>query len=398
MDDLYDADKLNEALDFFKLDKLFTWDDLQDVYKPMARDNHPDTNGKSKEDNMKKINAHKTTLQQYEMKNRSYLHEQLEIRKKDFFEKLNSDKNRYNLDAVTNLVNTYKTLINGITGFNRLKKLKDEYNKKLNTILLSHEKKEIFNLNQRKEAFKKYFVYKYTKCSRFLNLDNTLTATQILSKVLELIKKAEKNDIDDLIKKLNDISFSDLENDLNIIKKINSKYSIYINKNTGSLVYVDSVGEIVKYRKNLNDELTSCNYDKFKHDYISLERFLFESVYVGDKKVRIFLPNSVREDLPLSRYLFYHERTGLMLVYKEMEIVENFIFYGENKKDYFGNYSTHFEISSIKRDDVNGGMFRDKEFVYQKIMEQTSKVSQIKLDNGQKNGIELGIERKPSHS
>ena len=43
-------DNLYEALDFFNLDELFTWDDLQDVYKPMAKNNHPDVNGLSKEE------------------------------------------------------------------------------------------------------------------------------------------------------------------------------------------------------------------------------------------------------------------------------------------------------------------------------------------------------------
>ena len=378
-------DNLYEALDFFNLDDLFTWDDLQDVYKPMAKNNHPDVNGLSKEEYMKVINANKSILQNYEMKNRTYLLKQLELKKQAFFEKLDDDKRKYNLSTVSDLVNTYKALLNGITGFNRLKKLKQEYNEKLSTILLNHEKQEKINLEHKKESVKKFFVYKYTKSSSSLNLDKCIEATKVLLSVLELIKK------------LDNITFSDLKSDLSIIDNINSSYTIYINKNTGSLVYVDSVGEVVKYRKSLSDKLASCSYKKFDQDYLSLERFLFESKYVGDRQVYMVSNLAVREDLPYSRYLYYHEQTGLMLVYKEIEVIENFIFYGENKRDLFGDFSTYFKITSIKRDDVLHGKFRDREFLWKKIMEQTSKVDHVKMNEEiKKNGIDMGIMKKSS--
>lgn len=390
-------DNLYEALDFFNLDDLFTWDDLQDVYKPMAKNNHPDVNGLSKEEYMKVINANKSVLQNYEMKNRTYLLKQLELKKQAFFEKLDDDKRKYNLSTVSDLVNTYKALLNGITGFNRLKKLKQEYNEKLSTILLNHEKQEKINLEHKKESVKKFFVYKYTKSSSSLNLDKCIEATKVLLSVLELIKKAGKDDIDDLIKKLDNITFSDFKSDLNIIDNISSSYTIYINKNTGSLVYVDSVGEVVKYRKSLSDKLASCSYKKFDQDYLSLERFLFESKYVGDRQVYMVSNLAVREDLPYSRYLYYHEQTGLMLVYKEIEVIENFIFYGENKRDLFGDFSTYFKITSIKREDVLRGKFRDREYLFQKIMEQTSKVDHVKMSEEiKKNGIDMGIMKKSS--
>ena len=388
-------DNLYEALDFFNLDDLFTWDDLQDVYKPMAKNNHPDVNELSREEYMKVINANKSVLQNYEMKNRTYLLKQLELKKKTFFEKLDDDKRKYNLGAVSDLVNTYKALLNGITGFNRLKKLKQEYDEKLSIILLNHEKQERLNLEHKKESVKKFFVYKYTKSS--LDLDKCIEATKILLRVLELIKKAKKDDIDDLIKKLDNITFSDLKSDLSIIDNMSSSYTIYINKNTGSLVYVDSVGEVVKYRKSLSDKLASCSYKKFDQDYLSLERFLFESKYVGDRQVYMVSNLAVREDLPYSRYLYYHEQTGLMLVYKEIEVIENFIFYGENKKDLFGDFSTYFKITSIKRGDVLRGKFRDREYLFQKIMEQTSKVDHVKMSEEiKKNGIDMGIMKKSS--
>ena len=185
--------------------------------------------------------------------------------------------------------------------------------------------------------------------------------------------------------------------DLSIIDNISSSYTIYINKNTGSLVYVDSVGEVVKYRKSLSDKLASCSYKKFDQDYLSLERFLFESKYVGDRQVYMVSNLAVREDLPYSRYLYYHEQTGLMLVYKEIEVIENFIFYGENKRDLFGDFSTNFKITSIKRDDVLHGKFRDREFLWKKIMEQTSKVDHVKMNEEiKKNGIDMGIMKKSS--
>ena len=331
------------------------------------------------------------------MKNRTYLLKQLELKKQAFFEKLDDDKRKYNLSTVSDLVNTYKALLNGITGFNRLKKLKQEYNEKLSIILLNHEKQERLNLEHKKESVKKFFVYKYTKISSSLDLNKCIEATKVLLSVLELIKKAEKDDIDDLIKKLDNITFSDSKSDLNIIDNISSSYTIYINKNTGSLVYVDSVGEVVKYRKSLSDKLASCSYKKFDQDYLSLERFLFESKYVGDRQVYMVSDVAVREDLPYSRYLYYHEQTGLMLVYKEIEVIENFIFYGENKRDLFGDFSTYFKITSIKREDVFHGKFRDREYLFQKIMEQTSKVDHVKMNEDvKKNGIDMGILKKSS--
>ena len=86
-----------------------------------------------------------------------------------------------------------------------------------------------------------------------------------------------------------------------------------------------------------------------------------------------------------------------MLVYKEIEVIENFIFYGENKRDLFGDFSTYFKITSIKRDDVLHGKFRDREYLFQKIMEQTSKVDHVKMNEDvKKNGIDMGIMKKSS--
>ena len=78
-----------------------------------------------------------------------------------------------------------------------------------------------------------------------------------------------------------------------------------------------------------------------------------------------------RKDLPLSRYLYYHPRSGLMLVYKEDDKDEKFSFYSGNVSYGLEDIGYHFEIDfNSRRKDPEHGTFKNRDFLYESIMKE----------------------------
>ena len=190
--------------------------------------------------------------------------------------------------------------------------------------------------------------------------------------VLELILKAKANNIDDLIRQIGNISFNDIRHDQEILNGLNVGYEVYINKNYGNYVFVDKIDDKkVYYRRYLNDDLVSMNYLKFKQDFLALRSFVEESEYVGNHDVYMIGNGLRRKDLPLSRYLYYHQRSGLMLVYKEDDKDEKFSFYSGNVSHGLEDIGYHFEIDfDSRRNDPEQGIFKNRDFLYESIMKE----------------------------
>lgn len=363
--------ELEKALKFFGLDRDFTRDDWHDTYRLLGKKIHPDVNNET-EEYMKLVNSYKAILESYELQNRLAIRKRLDDKISEFGKKLQDDKKKYNYSSITSLVNKYLALLKEIEGFKKLEELKKSYLEELNSILLNIKKKEEFNFNHKKENYKKYFIYKFTKFCNSHNLEECLEANKILGLVLELILKAKANNIDDLIRQIGNISFNDIKHDQEILNGLNVNYEVYINKNHGHYVLVEKIDdEKVYYRRYLNDNLVSMNYLKFKQDFLALRSFVEESEYVGNHDVYMIGNGLRRKDLPLSRYLYYHQRSGLMLVYKEDDKDEKFSFYSGNVSHGLEDIGYHFEIDfDSRRTDPEQGAFKNRDFLYESIMKE----------------------------
>lgn len=376
-------EKLEEALNFFGLEHDFTREDWHDVYRLLGKKNHPDVNYNS-EEYMKLINSYKSVLENYEAKNRLVIQERLELKKQVFAKMLQDDKKNYNYVTITNLINKYLVSLNEVKGFKKLDELKKNYFEELNAILIKMQKKEEMNLKHKKENYKKYFMYKFMKFCASHELAECVEASKILNLVLELILNAKSNKIDNLINKIGNISFEDLTHDIEILKFLESHYEVYVNKNHGNYVLVEkSDDKRVYYRRNENDVLVSMNNLKFYQEFLSLNEFIQKSEYVANHYVYLVGRNLVRDDLPLSRYLYYDAESGLMLVYKADDPDEKFSFYSGNVSYGLEDIGYHFEIDlNSKRSEPENGLFRDRNFLYNAIMKEIKrKNNNIKFDN-----------------
>ncbi|MGN1353109.1 MAG: hypothetical protein ACI4WF_03475 [Bacilli bacterium] len=363
--------ELEEALKFFGLDKDFTRDDWSDTYRLLGKKNHPDVNHET-EEYMKLINNYKAILKSYELQNRLAIKQRLDDKKDKFAKKLQDDKKKYNYSSITSLVNKYLALLKEVEGFKKLEELKKSYSEELNSILLNIKKKEEFNLNHKKENYTKYFASKFYQFAASHKATEIAEANKILGLVLDLILKSTADNIDDLIRQIGNISFEDIIHDQEILNGLNVNYEVYINKNHGHSVLVEKIDdEKVYYRRYLNDDLVSMNYLKFKQDFLSLRSFIEESEYVGNHDVYMIGNGLRRKDLPLSRYLYYHPRSGLMLVYKEDDKDEKFGFYSGNVSHGLEDIGYHFEIDfDSRRNDPEQGAFKNRDFLYESIMKE----------------------------
>lgn len=364
--------ELEEALKFFGLDRDFTRDDWHDTYRLLGKKNHPDVNHET-EEYMKLVNSHKAILESYELQNRSEISKRLDDKKDRFAKKLQDDKKKYNYSSITSLVNKYLVLLKEIKGFKKLEELKKSYSVELNSILLNIKKKEEFNFNHKKDNYTKYFVSKfYQFVVSHKATSEIVEANKILGLVLELILKSTADNIDDLIRRIGNISFENIKLDREILNGLNVNYEVYINKNHGHYVLVEKIDdEKVYYRRYLNDDLVSMNYLKFKQDFLALRSFVEESEYVGNHDVYMIGNGLRRKDLPLSRYLYYHPRSGLMLVYKEDDKDEKFSFYSGNVSYGLEYIGYHFEIDfDSRRNDPEQGAFKNRDFLYESIMKE----------------------------
>lgn len=364
--------ELEEALNFFGLDRDFTMDDWHDAYRLLSKENHPDVNHET-EEYMKLINSYKAILKSYELQNRLSIRQRLDDKKDRFAKKLQDDKKKYNYSSITSLVNKYLALLKEVEGFKKLEELKKSYSVELNSILLNIKKKEEFNLNHKKENYTKYFVSKFYQFVVSHKVTSEIVeANKILGLVLELILESTADNIDDLIRRIGNISFENIKLDREILNGLNVNYEVYINKNHGHYVLVEKIyDEKVYYRRYLNDDLVSMNYLKFKQDFLALRSFVEESEYVGNHDVYMIGNGLRRKDLPLSRYLYYHPRSGLMLVYKEDDKYEKFSFYSGNVSYGLEDIGYHFEIDfDSRRNDPEQGAFKNRDFLYESIMKE----------------------------
>lgn len=361
--------ELEKALNFFGLDRDFTRDDWHDTYRLLGKKIHPDVNNAT-EEYMKLVNSYKAILESYELQNRLAISQRLDDKISEFEKKLQDDKKKYNYSSITSLVNKYLALLKEIEGFKKLEELKKSYSEELNSILLNIKKKEEFNFNHKKDNYTKYFASKFYQFAASHKTTEIAEANKILGLVLELILKAKANNIDDLIRQIGNISFNDIKHDQEILNGLNVNYEIYINKNYGNYVFVDKIDDKkVYYRRYLNDNLVSMNYLKFKQDFLALRSFVEESEYVGNHDVYMISPRSVRKDLPLSRYLYYHFRSGLMLVYKGDDPDIKFSFYSGEVSHGLEDIGYHFEIDfNSRRTDPEQGAFKNRDFLYESIM------------------------------
>ena len=361
--------ELEEALKFFGLDKDFTRDDWSDTYRLLGKKNHPDVNHET-EEYMKLINNYKAILKSYELQNRLAIKQRLDDKKDKFAKKLQDDKKKYNYSSITSLVNKYLALLKEVEGFKKLEELKKSYSEELNSILLNIKKKEEFNFNHKKDNYTKYFASKFYQFAASHKTTEIAEANKILGLVLDLILKSTADNIDDLIRQIGNISFEDIIHDQEILNGLNVNYEVYINKNHGHYVLVEKIDDKkVYYRRYLNDNLVSMNYLKFKQDFLALRSFAEESEYVGNHDVYMIGNGLYRKDLPLSRYLYYHPRSGLMLVYKEDDRDEKFSFYSGNVSHGLEDIGYHFEIDfNSRRTDPEQGAFKNRDFLYESIM------------------------------
>ena len=363
--------ELEKALNFFGLDRDFTRDDWHDTYRLLGKKIHPDVNNAT-EEYMNLVNSYKAILESYELQNRLAISQRLDDKISEFEKKLQDDKKKYNYSSITSLVNKYLALLKEIEGFKKLEELKKSYSVELNSILLNIKKKEEFNLNHKKDNYTKYFASKFYQFAASHKTTEIAEANKILGLVLELILKAKANNIDDLIRQIGNISFNDIKHDQEILNGLNVNYEIYINKNYGNYVFVDKIDDKkVYYRRYLNDNLVSMNYLKFKQDFLALRSFVEESEYVGNHDVYMVGHGLCRKDLPLSRYLYYHPRSGLMLVYKEDDRDEKFSFYSGNVSYGLEEIAYHFEVDlNSRRSDPEHGAFKNRDFLYESIMKE----------------------------
>ncbi len=363
--------ELEEALKFFGLDRDFTRDDWHDTYRLLGKKIHPDVNNET-EEYMKLVNSYKAILKSYELQNRLAISKRLDDKIDKFAKKLQDDKKKYNYSSITSLVNKYLVLLKEIKGFKKLEELKKSYSVELNSILLNIKKKEEFNLNHKKDNYTKYFASKFYQFAASHKATEIAEANEILGLVLDLILKSTADNIDNLIRQIGNISFENIKLAREILNGLNVNYEVYINKNHGHSVLVEKIDdEKVYYRRYLNDNLVSMNYLKFKQDFLALRSFVEESEYVGNHDVYMIGNGLYRRDLPLSRYLYYHPRSGLMLVYKEDDRDEKFSFYSGNVSYGLEEIAYHFEVDlNSRRSDPEHGAFKNRDFLYESIMKE----------------------------
>lgn len=391
-----ELEELKSATEYFGISEDFTMEEIKKIMRPLVLKYHPDQNGLKTEDRMKTINMHYNVLLKYAKLHKIELDNKLRDEASQFRKRIVNDKLKHNQSMITELVDKYMILLNNVVGFSDLRKLKDEYEVKLKETLISIKKKENFNLEVKKKSFKNAFKYKYDKeWNSSDNIQDSIKKTQTFLSVLELIDASNKDNIDNLISKIGYIEFSDYEHDMDILKNVLNEFTLYINIETGSFIFVDRIDkDEVFYRKQLSDELIKGDTNKFLQLHISLEEFLRNASYVGDRDVALYRLSShgrefVRGDIMLSRYLYYEYETGLMLLYKQSEPFENFYFCATPK--YSGSNQVYqFEFANKpNRLEPENGKYRDKKVVYDEIIKGIKNNKLRKKEDK----VDLGISR-----
>lgn len=368
-------EEIKEALIFFNLEPNFTWEDLQRVYKPLVRDYHPDQNGIEKQEDMKLINAHFSVLRKYEQDHRQENLTKLKDRIHGFTLVLKADKNKYNLDFMTEIINRYIVLLNGVRGFIDLKNLKKDYLEESSKAFKEYKEKQEFNLRQRKNSVRQFYGEKLKSflAKSLENPGDYLKAIDNTRTIVLLINNCSLDDFDELIKKLNDIAYKDVISDSMVLERIKTNYEIYLNIYTASIVLVFKMDdERTYYAKEIGDIPASVETRKFKHDFVSLKKFVDDSYYVGDRDVLLVNRRKeiVRRDLPLSRYIYFNYDNGLMLIYKEDDKDQKFTFYAEEK--WLSASGARFKIGE-EREDTASGKYKDKALLYKEVVEDINR-------------------------
>lgn len=394
-----DLEKIREAIEFLGLSEDFTLEEVRKIKGFYAKKYHPDNHGETLEekeqldDKLGIIFGHCSTLMSYAKLHKMEIDEKFKNEGSKFRKKIVSDKLKYKQESVTQLVNKYMISLNNIVGFAELRKLRKEYEIELNKVLDNLKKAEDFNLEVKKKSWARAFKYKFDKTwSSKDNMEETVRKTKTFLTILELIQNAKKDNIDSLISKLGYVEFNDYEHDVDIIKNVMNEFTLYINIETGSYAFVDRIDkDDVYYRKQLSDELTKGSTKKFLQLHISLEEFLRKAVYVGNREVALYkVTTNGKEfirgdsnDAIIGRYLYYEYDSELMLMYKQSEPFENFIFCATPRSPNI-NVRYQFEFANLpKKEEPENGKYQDKQVVYDKLITQikNNKLRREKTEN-----------------
>lgn len=394
-----DLEKIREAIEFLGLSEDFTLEEVRKIKGFYAKKYHPDNHGETLEekeqldDKLGIIFGHCSTLMSYAKLHKMEIDEKFKNEGSEFRKKIVSDKLKYKQESVTQLVNKYMISLNNIVGFAELRKLRREYEFELNKVLDNLKKAEDFNLEVKKKSWARAFKYKFDKTwSSKDNMEETVRKTKTFLTILELIQNAKKDNIDSLISKLGYVEFNDYEHDVDIIKNVMNEFTLYINIETGSYAFVDRIDkDDVYYRKQLSDELTKGSTKKFLQLHISLEEFLRKAVYVGNREVALYkVTTNGKEfirgdsnDAIIGRYLYYEYDSELMLMYKQSEPFENFIFCATPRSPNI-NVRYQFEFANLpKKEEPENGKYQDKQIVYDKLITQikNNKLRREKTEN-----------------
>lgn len=399
-----DLEKIREAIEFLGLNEDFTLEEVRKIKGFYAKKYHPDNHGETLEekeqldDKLGIIFGHCSTLMSYAKLHKMEIDEKFKNEGSEFRKKIVSDKLKYKQESVTQLVNKYMISLNNIVGFAELRKLRREYEIELNKVLDNLKKAEDFNLEVKKKSWARAFKYKFDKTwSSKNNMEETVRKTKTFLTILELIQNAKKDNIDSLISKLGYVEFNDYEHDVDIIKNIMNEFTLYINIETGSYAFVDRIDkDDVYYRKQLSDELTKGSTKKFLQLHISLEEFLRKAVYVGKREVALYkVTTNGKEfirgdsnDAIIGRYLYYEYDSELMLMYKQSEPFENFIFCATPRSPNI-NVRYQFEFANLpKKEEPENGKYRDRQVVYDKLITQI-KNNKLRREKTEKMGSSI---------
>lgn len=375
-----ELEELKSATEYFGISEDFTMEEIKRIMRPLVLKYHPDQNGLKTEDRMKTINMHYNVLLKYAKLHKIELDNKLKDEASQFRKRIVNDKLKHNHESVTQLVNKYMILLNNVVGFSDLRKLKKEYELELNKVLYNLKKAEDFNLEVKKKSWARAFKYKFDKAwSNRDSMEETVRKTKTFLTLLELLQKARKDNIDSLISKIGYVEFIDYEHDADVIQNVMNEFTLYINIETGSYAFVDRIDkDEVYYRKQLSDELAKGNTKKFLQLHISLEDFLRNAAYVGDRNVALYRITGKGEefvrgdsdDTIIGRYLYFDDESGLMLTYKQTEPLENFSFYPTPRNPNI-NIIYQFKFASrSKREEPEKGKYQDRRIVYDELITQ----------------------------
>lgn len=289
---------------------------------------------------------------------------------KDQFEKiLLDDKQKYsNRKVLTILSDTFITKLLVTYDLLDLMNLYDEYEEKVNMHLdLIKKEKQQQEENEKaniKKTLKDVLIMKFHQFAiKSSNLD-TIKATKLLERFLLKIEINDLNLLRKLMHQITDFDFSNPNMSFN-------ESNIFINKYNASCVMIIEVTDTTyKYVIKGKNDINELERDEFNKKYISLENFIENSSYIGNKEVLLKSNKGhVKPDLGLGRHLYYYQ--GIILKVEEVfdDDLSSFSFiYNDTLKDWY-------YIFDNKINDRDVAKYQNKEILYEEFIEDFKKVT-----------------------